>query len=74
MSGVGGNRTIGERVYRVTCGLCGQNWLQNSAADDQAVQCMFCGSVGRLRVGGLPPILTGASHVEVRLECRREGQ
>lgn len=57
----------GGAVYKITCTLCGQSWQQSEARSGESVQCLFCGSRGRLQVG--PRCPDGAAHIEARLEC-----
>jgi hypothetical protein len=50
-SGTGYQQMIYQTIYLVTCGLCGQTWLQMEAQEGQMLDCLFCGSHGVLRLG-----------------------
>ena len=41
-------------VYVVTCGRCGQTWQRTSVIEGHAIECIFCGRLGRLCIGAMP--------------------
>ena len=60
-------------VYVVNCGRCGQTWERTHASDAQALECVFCGGQGRLRLMDLPSESShqsSSARIEARLECR----
>ncbi len=58
-------------VFVVTCGRCGQTWQRISASNNQPLECVFCGGLGRLRLLALPsgPLGSRTARVEAWLEC-----
>ncbi len=57
-------------VFVVTCGS-GQTWQRTNASNNQPLECVFCGGLGRLRLGALPsdPPWSSSARVEAWLEC-----
>jgi uncharacterized Zn finger protein len=62
---------VGSVIIQVTCELCGQSWQRKEATSEQFVECIFCGSVGRLALGPVPPERDRARHVMAWLRCDR---
>lgn len=58
-------------IYGITCALCGQRWQQRAARPNEALQCPFCGTLGRLKLGPLPPEPKPDAHVEAWLDSGR---
>jgi hypothetical protein len=65
------NRSTPHFVYVVTCARCGQSWLRRSARAGEAMDCLFCGRQGHLRLGLMPTDQwegQGLHRIEVWLE------
>ncbi len=62
---------MGTVVFVVTCEFCGQSWQRKIATSGQVLECLFCGSQGRLRVGATLSDWHGVQHVEAWLQCAR---
>ncbi len=60
---------MGTVIVEVTCELCGQSWHRKGAKDEQLLECVFCGSLGRLRLGPMPSDDDGLRHVMAWLRC-----
>jgi len=58
-------------IVVVTCEVCGQSWQRRNATPEQAVECVFCGSRGRLQLGPVQSDRTGTLHAEARLHPAR---
>ncbi len=60
-------------VFVVTCGRCGQTWQRTNGSNNQPLECVFCGGLGRLRLGALPygPPSGSIARVEAWLECTK---
>ncbi|HEV8308285.1 MAG TPA: hypothetical protein VGW35_11505 [Methylomirabilota bacterium] len=58
-------------IVVVTCELCGQSWQRRTVSPEQVLECIFCGSRGRLSIGPVQADLNGVQHAEARLRCRR---
>ena len=48
------SRARSNPVYVVTCGLCGQSWQRMALNEGDALDCIFCGTRGRLALGVIP--------------------
>ncbi|MBI3454282.1 MAG: hypothetical protein HY002_00650 [Candidatus Rokubacteria bacterium] len=62
---------MGTVVFVVTCEFCGQSWHRKVATSEQVIECVFCGSLGRLRLGLTLSDGHGVQHVEAWLRCAR---
>lgn len=66
-----GGTEVSTVIVVVTCELCGQSWQRRTLPVDQAVECIFCGCRGRLRVGPVQADRNGTQHAEAWLHCPR---
>lgn len=60
---------MGTVIVVVTCDLCGQSWHRGVAIAEQLMECVFCGSQGRLHLGPVQSDGNGTQHVTAWLQC-----
>jgi DNA-directed RNA polymerase subunit RPC12/RpoP len=64
----------GTVIVVVTCELCGQAWQRRTVSAEQAIECIYCGYRGRLKLGPVQADLNGIQHAEAWLHCPRGSQ
>jgi hypothetical protein len=70
-SSQGGSGVSALVVVVVTCERCGHSWQRRTVAAEQVLDCIFCGSRGRLSLGPVQVDPNGTQHAEAWLHGPR---